>query len=267
MFALLLLTVAAPLFAAPGPPAPDIDEHEGWTLIAMYRLQEALDNYEVARESFPVTGPALVEVANLRSELEPTYLDSVPLQDGWGTALMYWSSGERYALVSYGADRAAAGGYGALPEVSGETGDDLVIIDGHLAHGPERIIRQMEGGAQKRTMADIRSLATCFEAYRLDNDRFPGAPTAGWVEVATIVNLLQPIYIRTMPLVDAWGNPFTFWCDGEHYRIVSAGRDGVPDTDWTIAPATGEVSGFDRDIVIGDGQFIQWAAEAVPAAE
>ena len=101
MFALLLLTLAAPLFAVQGQP-PDIDEHEGWTLIAMYRLQEALDNYEDARESFPVTGPALVDVANLRSELEPTYLDSVPLQDGWGTTLMYWSSGQRYALVSYG---------------------------------------------------------------------------------------------------------------------------------------------------------------------
>jgi hypothetical protein len=261
MFDLLFLALAAPLFAAPGP--ADIDEHEAWTLTAMNRLQEALDTYQGAHESFPVSGPGLVEVGALRSDLVPTYLDSVPLEDGWGTTMMYWSSGERYVLVSYGADRAPGGGYGAVPEVS-ETGDDLVVIDGRLARGPERIIRLMEGGAQKRTMADIRSLATCFEAYHLDNDAFPGAPTAGWVDVGTIVNLLQPIYIRTMPLVDAWGRPFTFWSDGERYRIVSAGRDGVPDADWTTAPATGETSGFDRDIVMGDGTFIQWPGDAVP---
>jgi len=258
-----ILALIGGLLAAP---ATTVDEHEAWTLTAMNRLQEALEAYEKDHESYPIRGAELVEVATLRSELEPTYIDSVPLQDGWGTTFMYWSSGERYAVVSYGADRVPGGGYSALPEAS-ETGDDLVVIDGHLAYGPDGIMRLMEGGAQKRTMADIRSLAMCFEAYHLDNDAYPGAPTAGWVEVETIANLLQPIYIRTMPLVDAWGKPFTFWSDGEHYRIVSAGRDGEAETDWTVAQGTGAVSGFDRDIVIDDSEFIQWPAEAVPASD
>jgi len=259
------LALIGALLAAPATPG-DIDEHEAWTLTAMHRLQEALDSYEKARESYPIRGTALVEVVTLRSELEPSYLDSVPLEDGWGTTLLYWSDGERYALVSYGTDRVPGGGYGTLPEVS-ETGDDLVVIDGRLVRGPDRIIHLMQSGSQKRTMADIRSIATCFEAYHIDNDAFPGAPTEGWVAVETITRLLQPVYIRTLPLVDAWGNPFTFWSDGEHYRIVSAGRDGEPDADWTVAQGGGETSGFDRDIVMGDGQFIQWPGEAVPVPD
>jgi hypothetical protein len=76
--------------------------------------------------------------------------------------------------------------------------------------------------------------------------------------VATIKDLLQPVYIRTLPLEDAWGNPFWLWADADHYRIVSHGRDGARDADHSVTEGAGGTSTFDSDIVMDDGRFSQW---------
>ena len=57
---------------------------------------------------------------------------------------------------------------------------------------------------------------------------------------------------------DGWGNPIWIWIDGESYRVVSAGRDGTIDQDWTVTPGAGASDSLDSDIVFGDGEFRQW---------
>ena len=235
----------------------ELDEHEAWTLTAVHRLTVALDAYAETRGTYPVAGPSPVEAEALRGELEPEFVDSLPLEDGWRSALLYWSDGTSYVVVSHGPDGEAGSTYGTLPEVT-DPGDDLVIIDGRLAHAPERILQMSERGSQKRSMADIRSIAVCFEAYKIDNDALPGAPTAGWVEVTEIREHVEPVYIRTLPLEDAWGNPFWIWSDGERYFIVSHGRDGERDADYSVVEPAGKRSSFNSDIVMSDGQFLQW---------
>ena len=37
----------------------------------------------------------------------------------------------------------------------------------------------------------------------------------------------QPYQNESSGFRDAWGNPFVYWCDGEHYRIASLGLDGT----------------------------------------
>jgi hypothetical protein len=66
------------------------------------------------------------------------------------------------------------------------------------------------------------------------------------------------LYIRSLPLADAWGNPFLYWSDGEHCRIVSNGSDGTADRPYEdVVPGTATQT-FASDIVFGDGQFLQW---------
>src|SRR4051794_34746996 len=54
---------------------------------------------------------------------------------------------------------------------------------------------------QRRTMADIRSLAAAVEAYASDNNEYP----------ATVAPL-SPKYIKTVPSKDGWGRDFEYTC-------------------------------------------------------
>ena len=105
-------------------------------------------------------------------------------------------------------------------------------------------------------MADIRSIGTAIEAYSIDNNRYP--VTDGWQSAEALVESLQPVYIRTLPLIDGWGHEFHVYSDGETYVLVSAGKDGELDQDWTEPEERGATTSFNRDIVFGDGQFLSW---------
>jgi general secretion pathway protein G len=119
-------------------------------------------------------------------------------------------------------------------------------------------LNAIDRGKQKRTMADIRSAATAMEAYAVDNNAYPG-PTDGWVPLAELTEWLSPIYIRQLPDVDGWGNTMLAWSDGEHYRIVSPGKDGELERDWSGDLGDGAATSlYTADIVFFDGQFIAW---------
>jgi hypothetical protein len=254
---LILFVVLSSFPEAEAQPLGELNEHESWTVTAIHRLTAALDAHAEARGVYPLASPAPVEIEAIRGQLEPEFIDSIPVEDGWRGALLYWSDGDRYVVVSYGPDGQAGSTYGALPELP-ESGDDFVVVDGRLVSGPEHIMQMSEMGSQKRTMVDIRSIAITFEAYKIDNEALPGGATAGWVEVTAVREHVEPIYIRSLPVEDAWGNPFWIWSDGESYRIVSYGRDGERDADHSVVEPAGKSSSFDSDIVMGDGQFLQW---------
>jgi general secretion pathway protein G len=120
------------------------------------------------------------------------------------------------------------------------------------------MLNAIDRGKQKRTMADIRSIGTVFEAYAIDNERYPA--TAGLAEVQSIADEVEPVYIRTLPLVDGWGNSILIASNGQAYVIVSAGKDGELEADWNaemeIEPHS--TSSFTNDIVFGSGQFLIW---------
>lgn len=111
---------------------------------------------------------------------------------------------------------------------------------------------------QKRTMADIRSLAIAVEAYSVDNRAYPQASSAAELSAS-----LSPKYIKTVPALDGWGTPLRYECwpagQCEHYAIGSGGKDKtfehaglqdyVPDT---------RTQTFDSDVVYADGKFVQY---------
>jgi general secretion pathway protein G len=123
---------------------------------------------------------------------------------------------------------------------------------------------------QRRTMVDIRNMATAWEARNSDAGRYNAAGQANGVEgadqrisTADLQSILTPTYTRMVPDRDAWGTPYQMFADqpfgsstkkASVYAIISGGKDGIIEGDPTIGPFTN----FDCDIVYSNGVFLSY---------
>jgi type II secretion system protein G len=114
---------------------------------------------------------------------------------------------------------------------------------------------------QKRTMADMRIIATAWEA-RASEGRNYG--TTGFTYLTTnvpyesLAGILTPTYARTLPRLDGWNRPlqFAIEADGSTYALRSAGRDGTFETDYPVEQSEDP----DCDIVFSAGNFVVYPA-------
>jgi general secretion pathway protein G len=139
----------------------------------------------------------------------------------------------------------------------------IAIIGILAAIAIPNLLNALQRGKQKRTMADIRNLATAIESYNVDNNNYPdatscpaGLPTP--VALATTsFTLLKPTYIALPPTVDGWGTALYYGVDGPHqqYIVASGGRDkSAP-----VAPTgtnCGTTTDFNSDIIYSNGVFL-----------
>lgn len=113
---------------------------------------------------------------------------------------------------------------------------------------------------QKRTMSDIRNIATAWESRNAEKGSYaPGFtfPTSA-VTFDTLEDALTPNYMQSVPKVDGWGRPYEFGYEGRVYAIRSAGRDGIfESTDYVPNPTDSP----DCDIVYSNGRFVTWPAD------
>jgi len=145
----------------------------------------------------------------------------------------------------------------------------VVAIIGILAAiAIPNLLTAMQRAKQKRTMADMRSIATAWEARATDVNRYNAAgTTAGLAQAVTYTQLsggLTPTYIKNLPEKDGWGKSYDFgtdiaWANGtgtaaQQYGIASAGRDGTMATSVTA----GATTNFDCDIVYSNGSFVAY---------
>lgn len=101
------------------------------------------------------------------------------------------------------------------------------------------------------TMGDFRTIATAANAYKVDHKTFPVGSS-----MEELQKLVQPVYVKSLPLHDAWGNAYRYSSDGKTMTIVSAGADGkFSESSWTT-PAKWMPS-FDEDAVWTDGGFVR----------
>lgn len=114
-------------------------------------------------------------------------------------------------------------------------------------------LNAVDRGRQKRTMADIQSLATSVEAYAVDHDEYPV-----FGSLDELRELVEPTYIIKAPSVDGWG--YSFFCEGDAdgYLIRSPGKDGVLDVADPRSYRGGRSGDFNADIVLENGEFLQW---------
>ena len=142
----------------------------------------------------------------------------------------------------------------------------VVAIIGILAAiAVPNLIVAIQRAKQKRTMTNIRNLATAWEARASDMSKYNAAGINGassLIDPADLVTLLQPTYIKSVQVIDGWQQPLRFFMDqpagdttaAKVYVIQSAGRDGVFDDN----PAMGPLTNFDCDIVYSNGTFLAY---------
>jgi len=123
----------------------------------------------------------------------------------------------------------------------------------------------LQRARQKRTMADMRTIASAWEAratemkgYSAAGFTFPGQPVI-YVELKDV---LVPTYANPLPMNDGWGRAFDFATDqawgtlsAQSYSIRSSGSDGAFDGG-TYTP--GSIDKFECDIVYANGSFVTY---------
>ncbi len=104
---------------------------------------------------------------------------------------------------------------------------------------------------QKRTMVELRSVATAVSSYATD---FGFVPRLASGDVESLAAYLLPTYLRSLPGDDAWQIPMVYESEGLDYTVRSLGSDGVAQASLAWGPTTR----FADDIVISNGIFVQW---------
>lgn len=122
------------------------------------------------------------------------------------------------------------------------------------------LLTAMERSKQKRTMADVRTVATAVEAYAVDHKQYPNA-----IDVSSLSGSLVPTYIRSIPAVDGWGHALHYdaWASQaggatDSYAIGSGGKDGAFThqhlREYLASPHA--TRNFNDDIVYSNGSFV-----------
>jgi type II secretory pathway pseudopilin PulG len=118
------------------------------------------------------------------------------------------------------------------------------------------MLTAMQRSKQKRTMADIRSIAVAAEAYAAENGSYPQT-----------IDQLEPRYMPKAPAMDGWGRRFDYDCVAQEsdkctrYAIRSGGKDGLdetPDLAEAVATQPGGTKNFDCDIIYSNGSFVEY---------
>jgi len=141
----------------------------------------------------------------------------------------------------------------------------VVAIIGILASiAIPNLLTAMQRSKQKRTMADMRTIATAWEARATDTNRYNAAglsvPT-GAVTIDNLTSFLSPTYIKTFPQRDGWGINWALAADqawagapAQIYVIISYGKDATAQGSY----AGGATTNFDCDILFSNGAFTQY---------
>ena len=135
-------------------------------------------------------------------------------------------------------------------------GAGLVIIALLAVNAVPNLIKARNRSRQKRTMADMRSIATAWETRATDVKSYAVGAAHSRVTAAELAHALEPTYIRKLPTADAWGTEFQLATAApEGYVIRSLGSDGRPDR---VANLSGPTTKFSDDIVFSNGSFIRY---------
>jgi type II secretion system protein G len=138
----------------------------------------------------------------------------------------------------------------------------VVAIIGILAAiAIPNLLTALQRSRQKRSMADMRSVATAWEARATDTNGYSAAGAQiSWPDPSQDVSVIQPIliptYIRKFPEYDGWGSRFQVGYDPRNYSIESLGADKADNDDGTSSSSPITTGDFDCDILFSNGNFV-----------
>jgi type II secretion system protein G len=139
----------------------------------------------------------------------------------------------------------------------------VVAIIGILAAiAIPNLLTAMQRSRQKRTMADMRTIATAWEARATDVNQYSAAgitfPVAT-TSITALSSILSPTYVKQLPVYDGWSSAFRQGSTTSSYAIKSIGADKTDNTaSLTSAAAAITTGNFDCDIIYSDGTFVQY---------
>jgi len=120
------------------------------------------------------------------------------------------------------------------------------------------LLNAINRGRQKRTMADLRSLATAIESYQVDFNFYPkvGAMAAA----STLSPYLSPTYIKRIPDNDGWNQPMCaeLNTEGTTYSVWSMGKGASVTCGAYVTTTNPQTTDFAADIIFCEGRFSQW---------
>ncbi len=141
----------------------------------------------------------------------------------------------------------------------------VVAIIGILAAiAIPNLLTAMQRSRQKRTMADMRTIATAWEARATDVNSYAAAGAsfpAADESILDIRGIFEPTYVKIVPVYDGWSEPFLTGISGDNnsYGIRSKGADKVDSfTGTSVAGSTMTTGNFDCDIIYSDGTFVMY---------
>ena len=148
----------------------------------------------------------------------------------------------------------------------------VVAIIGILAAiAIPNLLNALHRTRQKRTMTDMRAIATAWEARAVDMNRYNAAGAVDVISMCTemisaeqLSALLVPTYTKHIPARDGWNNNLRFASDyavgdaerSNEYLIWAAAKDG--EFTATAASAGGGTTNFNDDIIFTRGMFVQY---------
>jgi type II secretion system protein G len=141
----------------------------------------------------------------------------------------------------------------------------VVAIIGILAAiAIPNLLTAMQRAKQKRTMADMRTIATAWEARATDTNKYNAAGACSVpavnIPAASMDTMLAPTYMKVLPAKDGWGSAFEYDTDvaiggapAQTYTIRSYGKNATANT-----PVCGATTNFDCDIIYSQGTFTSY---------
>jgi len=140
----------------------------------------------------------------------------------------------------------------------------IAIIGILAAIAIPNLLNAVQRARQKRTMADMRGLATAVEAYCIDNSLYPTAASCSTYPYTATPSAIDdsswtqlvPTYLSNPPRRDGWANNYGYVNDASNYLIQPKGRDGRYTSFGSLV--CGTTTNFNDDIVYANGQFIQF---------
>ncbi|MCK5055364.1 MAG: type II secretion system protein GspG [Candidatus Aminicenantes bacterium] len=143
-----------------------------------------------------------------------------------------------------------------MPVGSGALLPALVVGGIVAAIAIPNLVAAKKKGGLKATMGDMKTIGTAVESYKIDNGYAPQAES-----LVELKKLLEPFYIRRLPLVDGWGFDFHYTHGtGEQqdtYSVGSGGKDGL--FEGFDQAGFYEMTGpgdFVRDIIFSNSMFV-----------
>ena len=120
-------------------------------------------------------------------------------------------------------------------------------------------LNAIQRGRQKRTMSEMRTIATAFESYSIDNKAYPTIVATGSAALEEIAPRIEPTYVKVLPRLDGWGHPFEVTSSAGEYTVMSLASDGKPDTpDGPHVGSNGQTTDFRSDLIFSTGSFVQY---------